>query len=691
MKKFAYFLLLVLIPSLSFSKSIDIKTLEIVAKKAFTQRIPNYNPLLDEISIKEISFVIESNDTLIALFQFSNDGFIILSADDVISPVLAYSIENGLDINNLAPGVKYWLEVYKNEIITLKDLNQNRSEEVIAAWESLLSSNFKGTTSVVVNPLITAKWNQDKYYNQYSPKDNGAPSGYDNRVPVGCVALAMSMIMYYYRYPATGQGSHTNFSDYGSHAVNFAQQTYDYNAMSDELNSYNNEVAKLIYHCATSVDMMYAADGSGAYSQEVVGAVKNYFKYANNVSLLDRSNYTQANWLTQIKTSLNNKKPVYYAGSSTEGGHAFVCDGYDSDDLCHFNFGWGGSGNGYFAVGTSGTSIGGYYGSQKMIINFYPSALPTINNTTTIINATSGTLEDGSRVINYSNNMNITYVIAPANATSFSINIQTLKSELGIDTLSFWKGNPSNGLLVGSFSGNVSNSNINIQTDSLFITFKSNDNTTDEGWRIYYKVTTSNIACSQVQIFTQASATFSDGSALGVPYASETECIFQIRPTGAQNITLTFNRLDLSSEDLIEVYDITTSNRQHLDTYSGTTLPNVKTYPYRKIQVNFKSDNKIQNDGFEITYSINTDIQESENQMFTIFPNPASQQITLEFQNPMQESSLCEIFDMMGKRINTYSLDQQESQIDISSLPSGIYLIQFKTSQGNYTRKFIKN
>ena len=99
MKKFAYLLFLILVPTLSFSKSIDIKSLEIAAKNAFTQRIPNYNPLLDEISIKEISFVIENNDTLIALFQFSNNGFIILSADDGISPVLAYSIENGLDFN----------------------------------------------------------------------------------------------------------------------------------------------------------------------------------------------------------------------------------------------------------------------------------------------------------------------------------------------------------------------------------------------------------------------------------------------------------------------------------------------------------------------------------------------------------------------------------------------------------------
>lgn len=691
MKKIAYFLFLFLIPTLSFSKSIDLKTLEFVAKKAFIQRIPNYNPLIDEVSIKEISFVIENNDTLIALFQFSNNGFIIMSADDLISPVLAYSFENSLDFNNLAPGVKFWLEVYKNDILILRDLLLSRSEKVIAEWDNLLSNNSKGTNTVVVNPLITAKWNQDKYYNQYSPKDNGSPSGYDNRVPVGCVALAMSMIMYYYRYPVTGQGSHTNYSDYGSHAVNFSQQTYDYNAMIDELNSYNNEVAKLIYHCATSVDMMYAADGSGAYSQDVVGAVRNYFKYANNVTLLDRTGYTQANWLTQIKTSLNSKKPIYYAGSSTEGGHAFVCDGYDSDDLCHFNFGWGGSGNGYFSVGTSGTSVGGYYGSQKMIINFFPSTLPTINNNTTFVNATSGTLEDGSRVNNYSNNLDITYVIAPANATGFTINIQSLKSELGIDTLTFWKGNPSNGLLVGSYSGNIVNSNLTIQTDSLYITFKSNDNTTDEGWRINYKVSTANIGCSQIQIFTQASATFSDGSPIGDPYASESECIFQIRPVGAQNITLAFNRLDLSNEDLIEVYDITTSNRQYLDTYSGTTLPNIKTYPYKKIQVNFKSDNKIQKDGFEITYSINTDILESDNQIFTIFPNPASQQISIAFLNPIQEPSMGEIFDMIGNQIHSFRMVSQESTIDISDLPSGIYIIQIKTSQGNFNRKLIKN
>ena len=30
--------------------------------------------------------------------------------------------------------------------------------------------------------------------------------------------------------------------------------------------------------------------------------------------------------------------------------HAFICDGYDDNGLFHFNWGWSGSHNGFFAM-----------------------------------------------------------------------------------------------------------------------------------------------------------------------------------------------------------------------------------------------------------------------------------------------------------------------------------------------------
>lgn len=687
MKKICFFLPFILLNLVSFSKSIPYTQLERLAITAFQQRTPNSEALF----VKDAHFIMEGNDTLIVVFSFSQTGFLVMSADDISTPILAYSTQNNLDMNKPAPGVSYWLDLYKQQIKDAKRDGISATEEIQNQWNSLISKGITQTTTTVVEPLITALWNQDRYYNQLSPADNDSPTGYDNKVPVGCVALAMSMIIYYYRYPAVGQGSHTNYSDYGTFSVNYAQETYDFNAMQDQLDNYNHEVSKLIFHCATSVDMNYAPEGSGAYSQDVPYALKNYFKFANNITLLERSGYTLTNWLTQIKNMLNASKPLFYAGSSTEGGHAFVCDGYDSDDLCHFNFGWGGSGNGFFNVGTTTGSVGGYYSGQRMIINATPSTYPSISNSTTTLTSTSGTIEDGSRINNYTNNLDITYIIAPSNANAFTIQIQNIKSETGIDTLSFWKGNPNQGQLVASYSGNLSNINLNVNTDSLYITFKSNESNTDQGWRLTYTVNTNTTGCSNVQIFTTPTATFSDGTAIYEPYASETDCIFQIRPTNAQNITLTFNRFDLSNEDMVEIYDITTSVRKLIDSYSGSQIPATKTYAMRKLQVNFRTDNKLQKDGFELTYQSNLGMEESTQESFSIYPNPVQNSCIIKMEKEVVNPINGTLYDSYGKQVMNFSIETSETELQLSHLPSGIYLIRINQPNALISKKLIKN
>ena len=83
-----------------------------------------------------------------------------------------------------------------------------------------------------------------------------------------------------------------------------------------------------------------------------------------------------------IKEDLNANRPIYYSGSSTEGGHAFVFDGYDKDDLVHVNWGWSGINNGYFLISAlnpsspgigGGTSAGGgFVTGQGMVRGIQP-------------------------------------------------------------------------------------------------------------------------------------------------------------------------------------------------------------------------------------------------------------------------------------------------------------------------------
>lgn len=49
-----------------------------------------------------------------------------------------------------------------------------------------------------------------------------------------------------------------------------------------------------------------------------------------------------------VRDELESNRPVIYSGNNSEGGHAFICDGYKEDEAFHINWGWGGISNGYF-------------------------------------------------------------------------------------------------------------------------------------------------------------------------------------------------------------------------------------------------------------------------------------------------------------------------------------------------------
>jgi hypothetical protein len=237
--------------------------------------------------------------------------------------------------------------------------------------------------------LVQTKWNQNPApYNSMCPEDPNSPySGY--HAYVGCVATAMSQLMKFWNYPEHGQGSNSYYCspnpqsgyaghlEYGEQSADFGATTYDWAHM---LNSYENvnytpeegeAVATICYHCGVAVNMMYggdADDGSGAYSADVPSAIYNYFLYTNAASLRNYQNLTV--WKNMLKDQHDLGWPVYHSGSSSQGGHAFICDGYKDNDLFHFNWGWGGSGDGWFIVNEIE-----YNSSMAAIINFVPSGV----------------------------------------------------------------------------------------------------------------------------------------------------------------------------------------------------------------------------------------------------------------------------------------------------------------------------
>ena len=318
----------------------------------------------------------DNGDDCLYVFNVGSNGFIMLSATDNVRPVLAYSEESLFDASNPYNGVNFMLETYKGSISYAIENNIPSTPEVQAQWKSLENcGNLSSKRGSKVGPISALKWNQDSPYNLYAPEIADGPGG---RCYAGCVATAMSMVMHVHKEPLKGTGSHSYVSrtHHYNLTVNFADATYDWDNMPNTLGGASQTeieaVALLMYHCGVAVDMDFggsADGGSGAYSDDVPSRMSQYFGYGY-CSKKSRATYTLANWNSMLKAEFDLGRPVYYSGQSEDGGHAFMCDGYDEDDFMHFNFGWSGSDNGWYAVDAID-----FNRNSAAIFNFVPSSV----------------------------------------------------------------------------------------------------------------------------------------------------------------------------------------------------------------------------------------------------------------------------------------------------------------------------
>lgn len=312
-------------------------------------------------------------DACFYVFNVGETGFVMISADDFYRPILGYSTEGKFDAQNINPEFGYML----NKVIANRSGRNtgNAVPKVAAEWQSVMNSgrliSRNGNRGKFF--LVKTRWDQNSPYNYYCPSASGGPGG---RVYAGCVATAMSQVMKYWDHPTQGVGSHSYYCPgFGQLSANFGSTTYDWENMPVQLSNGSSQeqidaVATLMYHCGVSVDMGYAIDGSGSFSYLVPGSISSYFGYSNQAVQRSRDNYSHEAWAAMLKESFDMGWPIYYSGQGEDGGHAFVCDGYDENDMFHFNWGWSGSGDNYFEFDDID-----YNSSDAAIFNFVPSSV----------------------------------------------------------------------------------------------------------------------------------------------------------------------------------------------------------------------------------------------------------------------------------------------------------------------------
>ncbi len=306
-------------------------------------------------------------------YIFSDDNsFVIVAADDRATPILGYSDEFPFVVENMPDNINYWLTSLNDEIQYAIDNAIAASDDIRSDWEDLKNGvKPEPKHRASVEPLVATHWDQGAPYNNMCPGGS----------VTGCGATAMAMVMKYWEWPRQGEGSHSYYEDnYGNLSVNFANTIYDWDNMVDMPTTSSPQVqqdavATLMYHCGVSIEMDYSPEVSSAYPSDVIDALITYFDYSSNIQAASKNYYSNAEWKSILKTELNAERPILYSGWDIYGGgHGFVCDGYDNSDNFHFNWGWGGYCDGYYAIGalnpgSGGTGSGsGHYNEDNYIL-----------------------------------------------------------------------------------------------------------------------------------------------------------------------------------------------------------------------------------------------------------------------------------------------------------------------------------
>ena len=266
-------------------------------------------------------------------------GYVIAGADDRIPAVLGYSDRGTFDPENMPVNMQAWLDSYNDQMEYLN------SHPEAAAPRKTVSGG-------AISPLIQTNWDQGAPYNNLCPMDG------DKRSITGCVATAMAQIMNFWKYPnytvAEIPGYTTSTKGFEMPAI-AAGTLIDWDNMllkynGSETDAQQQAVANLMLLCGTAVQMDYSSTFSGTYGGYVAMGLLTYFDYDAATIYENRLGYRTAAWNQKVYDELKAGRPVYYDGSSSGSGHAFVIDGYGGDDYFHVNWGWGGASDDYFLL-----------------------------------------------------------------------------------------------------------------------------------------------------------------------------------------------------------------------------------------------------------------------------------------------------------------------------------------------------
>lgn len=646
MKKSMFLLLLVVL----FVGGLQAKPVDVATAKSLGIKFMKANTEIKaDVAQLVYTAYTEQGEACFYVFSMQPKGFVIVSADDRAKPILGYSTEGAFSAE-LPEGVESFFRNYRAGFTDLLASGDPRPAEAVNDWENLAATGKINNERITrtVPKLLTCTWNQSALYNRRCPEDTLGPDGH---VYAGCVATAMSQIMYYWQWPRVGRGAHIyEMWEYGQLAASFENATYRYDLMPDFLDWTSTDaeidaVAMLQYHAGVSVEMGYSPHGSGAFSQSVPGALTEHFIYDEHMNIDYRDWHQDAEWNEMLRENLDGGMPLYYSASGNDGGHAFVCDGYDDNDMFHFNWGWQGFDNGYYAINGFYLSNYSFPDGHAAIFGIIPDSYPYIFCPEGVKDFQVQAVAEGTNCISFTAPSMVVggdWNIDQVDSIVFVRNDEVIHTEYNVAADAQINYYDENALgishycvypFAGEYPGPMSKDTI-LNGPTCTLNFHLHDSVGD-GWT-----------------YPSLSVVDSRGNAITrLGLAEGSDAIVKVEVPMFDEVTVHWAYgTGFSQETSFEIYDW---DGRHLYT----------SEPFFMV-----------GELCSVYVDCSDDVPENEKETVSVYPNPTHSQIMIEG----VEVAQVEVYNALGQHVMT----TRQQVIDLSELEAGMYFVRIEATDG---------
>ena len=425
MKRFLTTIMSVLLVGFAFAGPIDRNAARQIADEFAQKRHPSST--LEAVSTRNARRAgATEEEAYYYVFNLSDDnGFVIVSGNDDCPSILGYTDQGSFDPANVPDGLAFMLNMYEEQIKGIE--NYAQKQEVAHQEESAAPRRSMSLARHYICPLDSFFLFSTPPYNYFCPADSSGTHEVS-----GCVATAMIQVMAYWQYPSKTTAIPGYLSDpyviedipsqpidWPNVLRNYSFKYY-YNTPDEQIDA----IASLAYRASVSVKNDFGT-GTGASVSNVIPAMVNYFGYSPDIQMAELVDMGMNKTEDIIYNELVQERPVMMGGLrhsvdplSPRGAHMWVVDGYEQDDLFHFNWGWNGHMNGYFRI----AAISPYH--HEMVWNYMNSLFMFYNI------KPAGVDSNAQPEDTYTKRLRNANITATYNATrNFTITVQNILSQ----------------------------------------------------------------------------------------------------------------------------------------------------------------------------------------------------------------------------------------------------------------------